>query len=258
MKANYKMVLSYDGSRYFGWEHQPNTELTIQGKLEQVLSRMLYGEDLQVKDHASYPVTVIGAGRTDAGVHARAMTANVILDTDMSETELLQKMNQYLPDDISINSLKTASDRFHSRFNAKGKTYRYTFWFDAEKPVFERKYVSVLDRKPDIDAMRKAAEYLIGEKDFRSFCGNPKMKKSTVRTVDHIDITENGPYIRLYIHGTGFLQNMVRIIAGTLLEVGYRKKRPEDIPLILEAKNRTAAGFTAEACGLCLMKVDYE
>jgi tRNA pseudouridine38-40 synthase len=120
------MILSYDGSRYFGWEHQPNTEMTIQGKLELVLSRILYGEDYRPKDFASCPVTVIGAGRTDAGVHARAMTANVILDTDLTEDALRNMMNRYLPEDISINELKICSDRFHSRFNASGKTYRYT------------------------------------------------------------------------------------------------------------------------------------
>ena len=258
MKQNYKMIISYDGSRYFGWEHQPNTDLTIQGKLEQVLTKMLYGADYQASDFASFPVTVIGAGRTDAGVHARAMTANVLLDTDKTEDEIRDYMNQYLPDDISINELKICGERFHSRFKASGKTYRYTCWYSSQKPVFERKYVTVLDRHPDLDAMNQAAQFLIGEHDFRSFCGNPKMKKSTVRKIDHIEITENGPYIRFYYHGTGFLQNMVRILTGTLLEVGYEKRTPESMKDILEAKNRTAAGYTAEPGGLCLMKVDYD
>lgn len=247
MKQNYKMILSYDGSRYYGWEHQPNTELTIQGKLETVLSR-LTGE----------AVTVIGAGRTDAGVHARGMCANVLLDTELSEDEIRAYMNRYLPEDISINELKRCGDRFHARFKASGKTYRYSCWYGEQKPVFERKYVRVLEQKPDIGKMKVAAAYLIGEHDFKSFCGNSKMKKSTVRRIDSIDITENGSYIRLYFHGTGFLQNQVRIMTGTLLEIGFGKRAPEEMQAILEKKDRKAAGFTAEPQGLCLMKVDYE
>lgn len=260
MKQNYKITLSYDGSRYYGWEHQPNTELTIQGKLEQVLTRMIYGEDYTVKDFASFPITVIGAGRTDAGVHARAMTANVILDlkNEMTEAEIRAYMNRYLPDDISINEVRTCGERFHSRFKATGKTYRYTCWYNEQKPVFERKYVTVLENKPDIEAMRKAAGYLLGEHDFKCFCGNSHFKKSTVRVIDHVEITENGPYIRFYFHGTGFLQNQVRIMTGTLLEIGFGKRTPDSMSDILNSKDRQKAGYTAEARGLCLMKVDYD
>ena len=258
MTRNYKMILSYDGSRYYGWEHQPNTELTIQGKLEQVLTRMIYGDQYQASDNASFPITVIGAGRTDAGVHARAMTANVLLDTDKTEDEIRSYMNQYLPDDISINELKLCADRFHSRFKASGKTYRYSCWYSDQKPVFERKYVSVLEKHPDIASMREAAAYLIGEHDFKCFCGNSKMKKSTVRKIDTVEIAENGPYIRLYFHGTGFLQNQIRIMTGTLLEVGFGKRRPESMKDIIASRDRKMAGVTMEAKGLCLMKVDYD
>ncbi len=258
MTRNYKMILSYDGSRYYGWEHQPNTELTIQGKLEQVLTRMIYGDQYQAADAASFPITVIGAGRTDAGVHARAMTANVLLDTDKTEEEIRCYMNQYLPDDISINELKLCADRFHSRFKASGKTYRYSCWYSDQKPVFERKYVSVLEKHPDIERMREAAAYLIGEHDFKCFCGNSKMKKSTVRKIDTVEIMENGPYIRLYFHGTGFLQNQIRIMTGTLLEVGFGKRSPESMNDIIASRDRKMAGVTMEAKGLCLMKVDYD
>ena len=247
---NFKMVVSYDGTRYFGWEHQPDTEMTIQGKLEKVLSQML-----ELPEGES--VTVIGAGRTDAGVHARAMTCNVLLDTDKSEEEVQDYMNRYLPDDISVNSVKLAAERFHSRFKAIGKTYRYTCWCGKTKPVFDRRYVTVLDRQPDLTRMQDAAEYLTGMHDYKSFCGNAKMKKSTVRVVDVIRIEQSGNYIRFYFHGNGFLQNMVRIMTGTLLEVGFGKKEPEDMAGIIEARDRSAAGFTAPAQGLCLMKVDY-
>ena len=250
MKRNYKFIISYDGTRFFGWERQPGKDMTIQGKLESVLSRMTNSPD-------DNPVNVIGAGRTDAGVHARAMTANAVLDTDMTEQEIQEYMNEYLPDDISINEVRACSERFHARYNALGKTYRYTCWYGKSKPVFDRKYVTVLENKPDAEAMRKAAAVLVGTHDFKSFCGNTKMKKSTVRCVDTINIEESGNYIRFYFHGNGFLQNMVRILTGTLLEVGYGNIKPEEMEEILNACDRQKAGPTAPPQGLCMMKVDY-
>lgn len=247
MKHNYKFIISYDGSRYYGWEHQPNTEFTIQGKLEHVLSLMA-GEE----------VDVIGAGRTDAGVHAKAMVANARLDTEMTEDEIRDYMNRYLPDDICIREVRRASERFHSRYNALGKTYRYTCYIDKVKPVFDRRYVYIPEEKPDVKKMKEAAEYLIGTHDFASFCGNPRMKKSTVRKVDVIRIVQKGPYLTFTYHGTGFLQYMVRILTGTLLEVGYGKRTPESMADLIEAKKRALAGFTAPAKGLCLIKVDYD
>ena len=250
MKRNFKLIISYDGTRYHGWERQPGKDMTIQGKLEAVLNKM-------VGNSGDLAVNLIGAGRTDAGVHARAMTANVFLETDMSEEEIQSYMNEYLPEDISVNEVKVCSDRFHARYNAVGKTYRYTCWYGNSKPVFDRKYVTILDKKPDTQAMRNAAQYLLGTHDFKSFCGNTKMKKSTVRCVDTINIEESGSYIRLYFHGNGFLQNMVRILTGTLLEVGYGNIAPEEVKDILEACDRQKAGPTAPPQGLTLMKVDY-
>ena len=129
MKRNYKFIISYDGTRFYGWEKQPGKEMTIQGKLETVLSKMTNAP-------ADSPVSVIGAGRTDAGVHARATVANAILDTDMTEDEIQVYMNTYLPEDISVNEVRICSDRFHARYNALGKTYRYTVWYGISKPVF--------------------------------------------------------------------------------------------------------------------------
>ena len=250
MTRNFKLVVSYDGTRYFGWEHQQETDLTIQGRLETVLTLM---EGRNPED----PVTVIGAGRTDAGVHARAMTCNVLLDTEMTEEEVQLYMNRYLPEDISVNDVKVCADRFHSRFKARGKTYRYTCWYGSAKPVFDRRYVYVLDREPNLERMREAAEYMIGMHDYRSFCGNTKMKKSTVRVVDVVRIEQSGSYIRFYVHGNGFLQHMVRIMVGTLLQVGFGAIEPDQVARIIEAKDRRLAGPTAPAKGLCLMKVDY-
>ena len=247
MRKNYKFILSYDGSRYYGWEHQPNTDMTIQGKLENVLSKMTDSD-----------IEVIGAGRTDAGVHAKGMVANAFLDTDLSEEEICDYVNQYLPEDICVNEVRVASDRFHSRYNALGKTYCYTCYVGDRKPVFQRKYVHVLEGEPDIGAMRRAAEILVGTHDFASFCSNPRMKKSTVRKVDRIEIERSGSFLNLTFHGTGFLQHMVRILTGTLLEVGFGKRTPESMEELLEAKKRALAGPTAPAKGLCLIRVDYD
>lgn len=245
MKQNYKLTIAYDGSRYYGWEHQPDKP-TIQGKLEDVLTRM-----------TGAPVDVIGAGRTDAGVHAKAMTANAVLDTELLPEDIRDYMNRYLPDDICVREVRAASERFHARYKAVGKTYCYTCYTGALKPVFDRKYVLTLERAPDVAAMQRAAALLVGEHDFKSFCGNPKMKKSTVRLVDRIEIVQKRDYLYLNFHGTGFLQNMVRILVGTLLEVGYGKRPAEEMPEILEARDRTRAGYTVPPQGLCLVKVDY-
>lgn len=285
MKRNFKMKIRYDGTRFQGWESQPGVEMTIEGKIETVLRRMLEdemsegaltsektslktlgkisGEDAVDNNdntaliNAGMPVKVIASGRTDAGVHAIGQVANVHLDTDMTSADIQSYLNRYLPDDIAIEDLKDASERFHARYNALGKTYRYTCYYGDSKPVFDRKYVNVLDQEPDVRAMRQAAEYLIGTHDFKSFCANPRMRKSTVRCVDSIEIEKEGPYIRMYFHGNGFLQNMVRILSGTLLEVGFGRMTPERVGEVLEAKDRKLAGPTAKAQGLCLMEVDY-
>ena len=245
MEKNYKLTIAYDGSRFFGWERQPDRE-TIQGKLESVLEKL-----------NGSAVDVIGAGRTDAGVHARAMVASVRLDVKENCTQIRDYMNRYLPDAIAVREIKEAGDRFHARYNAIGKTYRYTCFVGEVKPVFDRKYVTMLDYAVDVERMRRAAELLVGEHDFRSFCGNPRMKKSTVRMVDSITVEQNRDRIHFTFHGTGFLQNMVRILVGTLLEVGRGYWEPEYVTEILEAKDRKLAGPTAPPEGLCLMKVDY-
>lgn len=246
MEKNYKLKISYDGSRYFGWEHQPDRE-TIQGKIETVLARMV-DKDM---------VDVIGAGRTDAGVHARAMIANVHLDTQMSPEEIRDYANRYLPDDIAILEVREAADRFHARYKAVGKTYQYTCFDGPVKPVFDRKYYTPLDQELDVEVMQEAAHFLEGKHDYKSFCGNSRMKKSTVRIVDTITVRRRKGYVYLTFHGTGFLQNMVRIMSGTLIEVGLGRKRPEEVGEILAACDRKVAGPTAPAKGLCLLKVDY-
>lgn len=245
MRKNYKLLLSYDGSRYYGWEHQPDTD-TVQGRLEQAFSAVCR----EVPE-------INGAGRTDAGVHARGMTANVRLDTGYSVKELKKLLNEALPEDIAVLDIRIASDKFHARYSAVGKTYRYTCHYGDYRAVFDRKYVYELDRIPDLDKMKKAAEKLTGKHDYASFCRQAASYPSTVRIVDRIAIEEKNGYITFTFHGTGFMRNMVRILVGTLLEVGFGRIAVEEVDEILSAKNRELAGYTVPACGLCLMKVDY-
>ena len=169
--ANYKMILQYDGTRYRGWQVLP-AELTIQGKLQDVLSKM-----------AGYQVEVTGSGRTDAGVHAKGQTANFHLREEWDEDKILFYLNQYLPEDIAVCEVKRVDERFHSRYQAVEKTYLYRIHTGKIPEVFERRYVYDYTEPLDVNRMRKAAEYLCGTHDFKSFCGNKKMKKSTVRTI---------------------------------------------------------------------------
>ncbi|MFT4104388.1 MAG: tRNA pseudouridine(38-40) synthase TruA [Lacrimispora sp.] len=246
MMKNYRMVLEYDGSRYDGWQKQGNSSQTIQGKIESVLERM-----------AGVPVEVHGSGRTDAGVHALAQTANFHADVNMSEAEIKEYLNKYLPEDIGVKSVEQASDRFHSRLNGTEKTYLYRIETGERKQVFERKYIYGLSQPLNVKEMERAASFLTGEKDFKSFCSNKKMKKSSVRILKSIEFEQEGSRLFIRYTGNGFLYNMVRILTGTLIEVGLGQRRAEEMKEILEAKERSAAGFTAPPEGLFLEKVFY-
>lgn len=242
---NYRLKISYDGTRYSGWERKMEKD-TIQGRLEQVLMRM-----------CGHEINLIGAGRTDAGVHATGMIANVHMETEMTDEEIHNYANRYLPDDICVISVSQVSDRFHARYNTKSKTYIYTCYIGNNKPVFNRKYVYALDYMPNINKMRRAAEYMKGQHDFASFCTNSSKKKSTVRNVDKIEIIQTDNELQFLFHGNGFLYNMVRIMVGTLLKVGKGELSPEDVSGILELRKRSEAGPTAPAQGLRLERVEY-
>ena len=242
---NLRLDICYDGTRYRGWQRLPGKDDTIQGKLETALSRIL-GE----------PIEISGSGRTDAGVHALGQVANFHCESTMTAEEILQNLRRYLPEDIGIYSCRDASPRFHARLNAKEKTYRYRIW-NSDKPcVFERRFVTVMPESLDVKAMEEAAKLLCGEHDFSAFCGNAKMKKSTVRFIRSIEIRREGDELQLYFTGNGFLHNMVRILVGTLVEVGRGERSPESIPALFGGK-RAEAGFLAPGQGLCLMEVDY-
>jgi tRNA pseudouridine38-40 synthase len=244
--TNYRMIVQYDGTRYNGWQKQGDTDNTIQNRLESILQRM-----------AGEPVDVHGAGRTDAGVHARGQVAQFRLETAKTPEEIRDYLNEYLPEDIGVLSVAVAAPRFHSRYNASEKTYQYRISKDKACHVFDRKYVYEYKGHLDVDAMKIATIQLRGEHDFKSFCGNPRMRKSTVRTIYAIHITEDEKEIDLTFIGDGFLQYMVRILVGTLIEVGEGKRDPGSMGALIEARDRMMAGPTAPACGLTLMKVKY-
>jgi len=242
---NLRLDICYDGTRYRGWQRLKGVDNTIQGKLEQTLSRIL-GEEIEIH----------GSGRTDAGAHAQGQVANFHCGSTMSCDEILQQLRRYLPEDIGIYSCREVSERFHARLNARTKTYQYRIWNSESPAVFDRRFVWVEPSALNIEQMRQAAAYFIGEHDFSAFCANKKMKKSTVRRVDCVEIRQVGPEIRLVFVGNGFLYNMVRIMVGTLVEVGRGEREPDSIPALFGAK-REEAGHLVPAAGLCLMEVEY-
>lgn len=247
MKRNIKIILAYDGSRYNGWQKQRNTEQTIQGKLEQLLFKMT-GEEIEIH----------GSGRTDSGVHAKGQVANFFTKIDWPVGKIQTYMNHYLPEDIAVLEVKEEKERFHARLNAVKKQYDYTIWNSTIPNVFQRKYMYSLEDEIDLEKMRQGAYYLIGEHDFKSFCGNKRIKKSTVRIINDIKICKEEGKLTISFIGNGFLYNMVRILVGTLIEIGLGKRKPEEIKELLQLGAREEAGFLAPAKGLCLMNVWYE
>ena len=244
---NYKLTLCYDGSRYRGWQKQGNTDNTIQAKTEALLERIL-----------GRPAELAGCGRTDAGVHARRQVCSFRADTAMSCGEILEQLRRYLPEDIGALSLEEAPPRFHARLSCREKSYLYRIWNSEAPNVFERKYVYKYPAALDIGAMRRAAAELLGEHDFTAFCSNRHTKKSAVRNLRSISIERRGDELDLLLTGDGFLYNMVRIIAGTLIGVGSGKLAPGAIARAIESGNRLDLGITAPAHGLTLMEVFYE
>ena len=242
---NIRLDICYDGSRYRGWQRLANTDNTIQANIECKLSRIL-GE----------PIEIIGSGRTDAGTHAENQVANFHCNSTMPTEEILLQLRKYLPEDIGIRSCKNVSPRFHARLNAKSKTYRYRVWYSSEPCVFDRKYVYLCPGDYDLKAMQKAALHFLGEHDFSAFCANKNMKKSTVRTIERFDIQKKDNEIVFRVTGNGFLHHMVRIMVGTLLEVGRGERSPESI-VELFGSSRSEAGMLIPSSGLCLMEVTY-
>lgn len=243
---NFILTLCYDGTRYKGWQRQGNTENTIQYKLEALLSKLLEQD-----------IELAASGRTDAGVHARRQVCSFRAETDVDCAELLSQIRRHLPSDIGAISLEEAEPRFHARLSCRGKTYVYRVWNSDAPNVFERKYLYFFPAPLDLEAMRDAASYLCGEHDLSAFTSAKSMKKSAVRRIDEIAISVENGELRFRLTGNGFLYNTVRIIVGTLLEVGTGKMSAADVRNALLSRDRKNAGFTAPAEGLILWDVYY-
>lgn len=244
---NIKLIIEYDGSRYDGWKVATTGKATtIQDKIESVLEKMLEKK-----------TELIGAARTESGVHAYGQVANFKADTNMKPYQIKHYLNRYLPQDIAVVDVTEVSERFHSSFNAKSFIYQYKISVAEVNNVFERKYNYYSFDKLDVNIMKEASKELIGKHDFKAFSDNKRMKKSTVREIYSIDIYGDSNEVIITIHGDDFWPNMVRIIVGTLMEIGRGDREVSDMKEILESKDRDKAGETAAAQGLFLQEVKY-
>ncbi len=241
-----KLIVAYDGTNYCGWQVQPNG-VTISQKLNEALSD-LFGEDIRVT----------GASRTDAGVHSMGNVCVFDTQTRMPAEKICLALNQRLPDDIVVQESCEVPPDFHPRFSKSWKTYEYRI-LNRRLPLPNRRLDTYFYYYPlDVGRMRQAAAYLVGEHDFRSFASERGQSETTVRTLSECTVTRADDIITIRVCGNGFLYNMVRIIAGTLIEVGAGRRAPEEMPAILEARNRSAAGPTAPAHGLTMMGIVYD
>jgi len=245
--SNYKLTIAYDGARYRGWQRLANDADTIQGKLENVLSRMT-GEEIQV----------IGAGRTDAGAHAQAQVANFHTKFKTNPTDIFKYCAAYLPQDIAIVSIKDAAPRFHARFHAISRRYVYQIRTGLTPNPFDNQYRLHIPEVLDIPLMKEAATYFIGDHDFSSFTSRKSKTKSNNRSLTRLEIVQDGNNLDIIFEADGFLYNMVRIIVGTLIEIGLGKKIPSDIKHILSSQVRANAGYTVPPYGLFLDAVLFD
>ena len=240
------MRIAYDGTNYCGWQMQDNG-ITIEEVINRELSKLL-NEDIHV----------IGASRTDSGVHALGNVAVFDTETRIPGEKISFALNQRLPDDIRVVESKEVAPDFHPRYCNSIKTYEYKILNRTFPLPTERLYSHFVYMKLDVEKMRKAAEYIVGEHDFKSFCSSGSQVENTVRTVYSLDIDKTGDMISIVIKGNGFLYNMVRIIVGTLIKVGLGVYPPEHVKEIIEARDRAMAGQKIAACGLMLVKLEYE
>lgn len=243
---NIKLTIEYDGTRYLGWQRLGDSDKTIQGKIENILTQITRSK-----------IEIIGSGRTDAGTHARGQVANFKTDSKMALSEMIESLNRYLPQDIVIKEIEEVPERFHARYNAKGKKYSYYLWNNAIPSAFERHYSFHYSEELDFDLMDEACRKLIGTHDFIGFSSLKKTKKSTTRTINEVSIKKEGDLIHFTFIGDGFLHKMVRILMGTLLEIGSGTLKLETIDEVFKSKIRSEAGMTVPAQGLFLDEVYY-
>lgn len=244
---NLKLTIEYDGGRYLGWQRLGDSDKTIQGKIENVLSQLTGTE-----------VEIVGSGRTDAGAHARGQVANFKTESDIELPAMQETLIRNLPQDIIVKKIEEVPERFHSRYNASGKQYSYYVWNETIPSAFERNYSFHYPEQLDLEKMQAACQKLIGTHDFIGFSALKKTKKSTVKTINSITIEKEGNLVHFTFIGVGFLHKMVRIITGTLLEIGSGSLELESIDEIFESGVRSEAGITVPAQGLFLDEVYYD
>ncbi len=244
-KKRVRLIVAYDGTNYHGWQVQKNG-ITIESELNRCLTELL-----------QEPIEVIGASRTDAGVHAMGNVAVFDTCSRMPAEKISYALNQRLPEDIRIQKSEEVDADWHPRYCDSRKTYEYRIYRGEFPMPLKRLYALHIYYNVDLEKMREAAKFFVGEHDFKSFCQVGAQVKSTVRTVYDVSIIEEGADLVIRVTGGGFLYNMVRIMAGTLLEVGKGKIEPGQIPEIIQAKDREAAGSTAPAHGLTLIKYEF-
>ena len=239
------LTISYDGTNYSGWQKQKNA-VTVQGEFDKACST-LFKTDIES----------IGASRTDAGVHALGQRAVIDVDTSIPAEKIPLALNPLLPDDIVVTHAEEVDADFNPRFKALKKTYEYSIYNAPFRNPIYRNYSEYVRCELDLDSMRTACEAFVGEHDFRAFCASGNSSKTTVRTIYSLDIEKDGDFIKIRVTGNGFLYNMVRIIAGTLIYVGEGRIAPDDLPEIIASGDRRKAGKTAGPSGLVLVKIMY-
>ncbi len=244
---NIKLTLEYDGSHYYGWQRLPDTHKTIQGRLEYILEEII-----------NEKVEITGAGRTDKDVHALGQVANFKTNSRIHLKELDAELMIHLPPDIQVIGIEEVPHKFHARYNATMKEYLYQIWNSPRKNIFERHYYYHIPVPLDIDAMNTAKTYFIGTKDFKNFTAMKSKDKTTIKTIEFITIEKNDERVIMTFKGEGFLHKMVRIITGTLIEVGLHECGVEEVRDMFEKPSRITSGFTAPGHALFLKKVYYE
>jgi tRNA pseudouridine38-40 synthase len=245
-QRNIKLTIQYDGSGYSGWQKQPGFK-TIEAEVITAIENLTCCENVQLN----------GSSRTDAGVSALGQVANVKLNTPIPTQRLAKAISQYLPSEIVVTEAVDVPDDFDAIKNTKSKLYRYSIYTGRTRPVMQINHCWHRPGKLDVAPMQEAAKKFIGEKDFKSFATACDKRSSSVRTIFHCDVTQDGQWIYIDVEANGFLYNMVRNIVGTLVEIGRGRWQPDKIDEIIEAKSRNAAGPIAPAQGLCLMWIKY-
>ena len=245
MERRIKLTINYDGTCYHGWQRQPDTQ-TVQGAIESAIERL-----------CGCRIEIVGSSRTDSGVHAIGQVAHLDVDSPVPTANFVKALNNLLPSDIAISSAEDVDEGFDAISNTRNKLYRYMIYTGRIRPVMDIRYCWYWEGELDADVMDAGAKLLVGKKDFKSFASAADNRQSSVRTITHCEVMKEESFVYIDVAADGFLYNMVRNIAGTLVEVGRGRWSVEKIREILDAKDRTVAGPIAPASGLCLMRIDY-